>query len=119
MTTDTRSLDLALIGNGRIGALVDERATIVWCCFPRFDGDPLFCALLDTAPQAEGRGLWSIELLDIVEAMAAMRAQPELPNARPVLLSVTEWKRTLHQLASDGSLAANSHTVGLRSRDGP
>jgi hypothetical protein len=37
-----RSLDLALIGNGRIGLLVDGEGTIVWGCFPRFDGDPHF-----------------------------------------------------------------------------
>ena len=59
-----RTLDLALIGNGRIGALVAADATIAWSCFPRFDGDPVFCALLDTAPPASARGLWSIELVD-------------------------------------------------------
>ncbi|MFO1414521.1 MAG: glycoside hydrolase family 15 protein [Burkholderiales bacterium] len=69
--TPDRSLDLALIGNGRIGALVDPLGTIVWCCFPRFDGDPLFCALLDTTPLAQGRGLWAIELADLAEATQA------------------------------------------------
>ncbi len=39
-------LDLAVVGNGRTAALVDPRARIVWWCFPRFDGDPLFCRLL-------------------------------------------------------------------------
>jgi GH15 family glucan-1,4-alpha-glucosidase len=38
--------ELALVGNGNIGALVDGRARIGWCCFPRFDGDPTFCSLL-------------------------------------------------------------------------
>ncbi len=60
----TRNLDLALIGNGRIGALVDADASIVWGCFPGFDGDPAFCALLDTASLPDARGLWSIELID-------------------------------------------------------
>ncbi|MFO1325379.1 MAG: hypothetical protein U1F15_15135 [Burkholderiales bacterium] len=55
--TAQRSLDLALIGNGRIGARVDAQATIVWPCFPRFDGDPVFRALLDTAAAREARGL--------------------------------------------------------------
>jgi GH15 family glucan-1,4-alpha-glucosidase len=40
-------LDLAVIGNSRIGALIDTRASIVWMCVPRFDGDPVFCALMD------------------------------------------------------------------------
>jgi hypothetical protein len=56
-----RSLELALIGNGRIGLLVDSEGTIVWGCFPRFDGDPTFCALLDDAPRDTARGIFSIE----------------------------------------------------------
>ena len=41
------SLDLAIVGNSRIGALIDAAASVVWMCVPRFDGDPMFCALLD------------------------------------------------------------------------
>ena len=63
----TPDLELALIGNGRIGALVDANASIVWGCFPRFDGDPVFCALLDTAAPSEARGIWSIELVESAE----------------------------------------------------
>lgn len=43
----TSSLELAVIGNSTISALLDEEARIVWGCFPRFDGDPTFCALLN------------------------------------------------------------------------
>jgi GH15 family glucan-1,4-alpha-glucosidase len=39
-------LDLAVIGNGRTAALVDPCSRIVWWCYPRFDGDPIFCRLL-------------------------------------------------------------------------
>jgi GH15 family glucan-1,4-alpha-glucosidase len=39
-------LDLAVIGNGRTAALVDPLSRIVWWCFPRFDGDPIFSRLL-------------------------------------------------------------------------
>jgi GH15 family glucan-1,4-alpha-glucosidase len=39
-------LDLAVIGNGRSAALIDPTARIVWWCYPRFDGDPIFCRLL-------------------------------------------------------------------------
>jgi GH15 family glucan-1,4-alpha-glucosidase len=39
-------LDLAVIGNGRTAALVDPNARLLWWCFPRFDGDPVFCRLL-------------------------------------------------------------------------
>lgn len=55
------SLDLALIGNCTIGALIDEQAKLVWGCFPRFDGDPVFCALLK---ESEADGFFAIELAD-------------------------------------------------------
>ncbi|MEP7329193.1 MAG: glycoside hydrolase family 15 protein [Betaproteobacteria bacterium] len=63
----TRNLDLALIGNGRIGALVDANAAIVWGCFPGLDGDPAFCALLDTTPPENARGIWTIAVEEAVD----------------------------------------------------
>jgi GH15 family glucan-1,4-alpha-glucosidase len=65
MTAAQRSLDLALVGNGRIGLLIDRQGTVVWGCFPRFDGDPAFCALLDTRPPGEALGVFAIELQDL------------------------------------------------------
>ena len=56
------SLDLALIGNGTVGALINSRADIVWGCFPRFDGDPVFCSLLSGNEEADKRGVFSIEM---------------------------------------------------------
>lgn len=53
------NLDLALIGNCSIGALVDARAGVVWACMPRFDGDPVFCSLLKTS---DDYGSFRIEL---------------------------------------------------------
>ncbi|MBS0233979.1 MAG: glycoside hydrolase family 15 protein [Proteobacteria bacterium] len=48
MTTNSyrSSLDVAAIGNGRVAALIEQRGRIVWWCFPRLDGDPVFCRLL-------------------------------------------------------------------------
>jgi GH15 family glucan-1,4-alpha-glucosidase len=48
------SLSLGVIGNCAFSALIDERARIVWCCLPRFDGDPVFNALLQPGPNAAG-----------------------------------------------------------------
>lgn len=56
-----RTLDLALIGNGTIGALIDARANITWGCFPRFDGDPIFCSLLK---ESDDYGFFAVELAD-------------------------------------------------------
>jgi len=55
------SLNMGVIGNCAFSALVDSRANIVWCCLPRFDGDPVFNALLD--PSAKG-SYWGFELED-------------------------------------------------------
>ncbi|MBE7939751.1 MULTISPECIES: glycoside hydrolase family 15 protein [Ramlibacter] len=62
------SLNLGLIGNCAYSALVDARGSIVWCCLPRFDGDPVFNALLD--PGEDG-GVWSIELEDFARSEQA------------------------------------------------
>jgi GH15 family glucan-1,4-alpha-glucosidase len=57
------TLDLGIIGNGTVGALLDDKGDIVWACFPRFDGDPLFCALLGgTGPRETG--FCGVELID-------------------------------------------------------
>jgi GH15 family glucan-1,4-alpha-glucosidase len=39
--------DLGLIGNCQYSALVDRTGSVVWCCLPRFDSEPLFAAILD------------------------------------------------------------------------
>jgi GH15 family glucan-1,4-alpha-glucosidase len=61
-------LNLALIGNCTIGALVNQHADIVWGCFPRFDGEAVFCALLQHERQDDTPGVWGIELLDFHHA---------------------------------------------------
>ena len=62
MTSNAATLDLALIGNCAISALVDRRGSIVWCCTPRFDGDPIFHSLLGSAEGAPQDGVFGIEL---------------------------------------------------------
>ncbi|OHC71177.1 MAG: glucoamylase [Rhodocyclales bacterium GWA2_65_20] len=63
-----KNLDLALIGNCTVGALVDARADIVWGCFPRFDGDPVFCGLLRDGGEPEDAGFFRLELADFERA---------------------------------------------------
>jgi hypothetical protein len=52
------NLDLGLVGNGSLGALIDAQGRVVWGCLPAFDGDPAFCALLQ--PRLGG-GDWTVE----------------------------------------------------------
>jgi GH15 family glucan-1,4-alpha-glucosidase len=55
----TSSLDLAVIGNSNIAALIDRSGCIVWTCWPRIDGDPVFCALINGDRPEDGH--FSIE----------------------------------------------------------
>ena len=62
------SLDLGLIGNGRIGALINTNAEIVWSCLPCFDGDPAFCSLLKEHIDGEDFGYCAVELVDRIQS---------------------------------------------------
>ena len=54
-------LNLGVIGNCTYGAMVDRTGRLVWCCLPRFDGDPVFCQLLDGGGDAD-QGVFAVEL---------------------------------------------------------
>ncbi|MBD8878695.1 glycoside hydrolase family 15 protein [Roseibium polysiphoniae] len=68
------SLDLAMIGNCSFAGLIDKMGSLVWCCLPRFDGDPVFHSLLGTRGN-EGDGAFNIDL------NGAVRSEQEyVPN---------------------------------------
>jgi len=48
------SLDLGVIGNCTVAAMIDRAGAIVWGCWPRLDGDPVFSALVDGEAPANG-----------------------------------------------------------------
>ncbi|OAN49985.1 glycoside hydrolase family 15 protein [Magnetospirillum moscoviense] len=62
------NLELGVIGNCNIAALIDAHATLVWGCFPRMDGDAVFHGLLNTdsqgRPPPDRAGEFSIQLVD-------------------------------------------------------
>ncbi len=62
---EARALDLALIGNCRVAALVNGVGRIVWWCFPGFDSDPVFCRLL---AGEEEKGFCDVVVADLVDA---------------------------------------------------
>lgn len=96
------SLDLGLIGNCRIGALIDDQGEIVWCCLPRFDGDPTFCSLLREHPDGEGSGYCIIELSDQVAAEQFYLANTavlatRLTDRHGGVVEVTDFAPRFHQ----------------------
>ena len=75
------SLDLALVGNGTIGALVSSEGEVVWMCAPRFDGDPIFTSLLRGSAQPEYDGAF------VIEMMNAVRVEQQYIADTPILVS--------------------------------
>ena len=62
-----QSLDLALIGNCRVAALVNTSGRMVWWCFPRFDSNPAFSRLL---AGDEEKGFSDVVLADLAHVKA-------------------------------------------------
>ena len=53
------TLALGIVGNCVIAALVSRTARIEWCCFPRLDGDPVFCSLM-RGEQSQESGFFDV-----------------------------------------------------------
>jgi GH15 family glucan-1,4-alpha-glucosidase len=56
------NLELGVVGNGTIAALIDELGECAWMCLPRLDGEPVFDTLLG------GQGRFAVELHGRVKA---------------------------------------------------
>jgi len=69
--TDGHGLDLALIGNCQIAALVDTVGRIVWACLPRPDADPVFCALLQREGGRSKSGVFAVDLRGLADTRSA------------------------------------------------
>ena len=96
------SLDLGVIGNCAFTALIDQRGRLVWCCLPRFDGDPVFHALLHEGKlegegQADaGRNAFAIEIEDFAQARQWYEAntavlRTELTDTSGQVLEITDF----------------------------
>ena len=58
----TATLELAMIGNCTISALIERSGSIVWCCMPRFDSTPVFDSLLRSDGGLPLDGAMTVEL---------------------------------------------------------
>lgn len=77
------TLDLAVIGNCAIASLIDRNARHNWFCFPRLDGDPVFCALVDGSEPTSG-------FMDVVVRDAVRSDQRYLPNTAVLETTITD-----------------------------
>ncbi|MGR3762343.1 glycoside hydrolase family 15 protein (plasmid) [Roseobacteraceae bacterium NS-SX3] len=76
-------MELGLIGNCSVAALVDRRGAINWYCLPRFDGDPVFHSLLGHGSGEPGDGEFCVELDGMKSAEQAY--EPNTAILRTVL----------------------------------
>ncbi len=76
------TLDLALIGNCTVSALIDGRGSIVWCCMPRFDSEPVFDALLQSAHGLPCDGAMSVEIEDLARTEQSYDAGTAIVRTR-------------------------------------
>lgn len=60
-TQDQSSLNLFVIGNGSVSALLDDQGRYVWGCLPDFEGDPVFSRLLQNGDDSKP-GLFEVTL---------------------------------------------------------
>ena len=95
-------LNLAVIGNCQIAALLNSEGSIVWACLPRLDGDPVFSALLSPVGESQ-RGAFSIAM----EGATRIR-QRYLRNTAVV--------ETVHE-GEDASIRVTDFCPRFRSRD--
>src|SRR5712671_4346604 len=62
------SLELGVIGNCQVSALIDRSGRYVWACLPRLDGDPVFCSLLRNDADGDAQGFFTTELSGAVQS---------------------------------------------------
>ncbi|MCU0763334.1 MAG: glycoside hydrolase family 15 protein, partial [Hydrogenophaga sp.] len=77
------TLSLGVVGNCAFSALIDPQGRVVWSCLPRFDGDPVFHALLGGE---DGAGEFTIEMENLAGA-----SQRYVPNT--AVLHTELWDR--------------------------
>jgi GH15 family glucan-1,4-alpha-glucosidase len=68
VSTSRPNLELAVVGNCEVSALIDDVGRVVWMCLPRPDGDPVFSALLTRDGGEVPGGIFAIDLVDIARS---------------------------------------------------
>ena len=101
------TLELGIIGNCTVAALVDAGAGIVWGCFPRLDGDGVFNALLNGDDAVDGR--FALELVDQVHAQ-----QEYLPNSAILRTVLSDRHGSLVEIVDFRASPCTNASTGRR-----
>ncbi|MDB5369577.1 MAG: glycoside hydrolase 15-related protein [Roseomonas sp.] len=89
----TQPLDLAPVGNGIVAGLFDRLGRCSWLCWPRFDGDPIFCSLLGGVEPQDG--FMECEVIGLRSSRQTYRRntailETELEDERGARLRITD-----------------------------
>jgi GH15 family glucan-1,4-alpha-glucosidase len=108
-------LDLAVLGNGRTAASIDPLARIVWWCYPRFDGDPVFSRLL---VGDEDKGYCDVVLDNLAQYASEYErntavVSTTLTDAQGASVKITDFAPRFRNF---GRLAAIASHLGLADR---
>ncbi len=64
-----QSLNLGVIGNCSVAALISQNASIEWFCYPQYDSDPVFSRLINGPVSAGNEGYFSIEIESLQDSV--------------------------------------------------
>ncbi|MGF1551334.1 MAG: glycoside hydrolase family 15 protein [Paracoccaceae bacterium] len=113
------TLDLGLIGNCAVNALIDRDARIVWHCLPRPDGDPVFHALLGGAEP--GAGAFGVALenqtgreQEYVEDSAVLRTRLHAPEGSVEIVDFAPRYRSEGQIRRPAALVRRVRPIAGR-----
>jgi GH15 family glucan-1,4-alpha-glucosidase len=90
------NLDLAVIGNCQVAALIDTQGRIVWACLPKPDADPVFCALLRRDGGDSVSGVFAVDLHGMTESKRSYQrntaiVETTLTDAKGNSLRITDF----------------------------
>ncbi len=80
------SLELGVVGNSNVNALIGATGEICWACMPRVDADAVFCSLLRDRRKTEGGAGDDFGFL-AVELDGLARTEQEYVPSTPVLVT--------------------------------
>ena len=65
------NLDLGIVGNSSVSALITATGEICWACMPRMDADAVFCSLLRARGAEQDFGFLAMDLEGMARAEQA------------------------------------------------
>ena len=96
----TQSLDLGVVGNSSLAAIINRDAGLSWMCMPRMDGDPVFCGLLNPIGDEQDAEIESLQATIDVQNIERDNLNVVITDLRSV---IEDHERTIDNLLCEVS----------------